>query len=162
MIRMTKTADYGIVLLTRMASRPDYLFSTAELSQQTAVPHPTVSKVLKLLAREGLLVSRRGAKGGYALARDPHEIPVVDVITALDGPIGITECIDDAPGECGQQSVCRVKGNWQRINDAIRRALTEVTLAEMVPTNDLVRLGGGAVRDRAAAESDAAASAGLN
>jgi FeS assembly SUF system regulator len=133
-----------------------------EEAHQTGVPHPTVSKVLKILAREGLLASHRGAKGGYSLARAPQDIPVIDVITALDGPIGITECIDDAPGECGQESVCRVKGNWQRINDAIRRALAEVTLAEMVPANDLVRLGDGAVRGRAAGKGDATASAGLN
>jgi FeS assembly SUF system regulator len=162
MIRMTKTADYGIVLLTRMASRPDHLYTAVELSNQTGVPHPMVSKVLKLLARRGMLESHRGAKGGYALSRDPHEIPVIDVITALDGPIGITECIDDAPGECGQESICQVKGNWQRINDAIRRALAEVTLAEMTPAKDLVHLGDGGVRERSSGDRGAAAPAGLN
>ncbi len=153
MIRMTKTADYGIVLMTRLAARPDHLFTAVDLANQTGLPHPTVSKVLKILARGGLLESHRGAKGGYALARDPEEIPVVDVITVLDGPIGITECIDDTPGECGQESSCHVRGNWQRINDAIRQALGAISLAEMTPApSELVRLGEGSVRAEATAE----------
>ena len=104
MIRMTKSADYGIVLMTHMASEVDRLFSAVELSHETQLPHPTVAKILKILARNGLLESQRGAKGGYVLAKDPEEISVVEIITALDGPIGITECIDHTPGECGQCS----------------------------------------------------------
>ncbi len=153
MIRMTKTADYGIVLMTRMAGEQDHFYSALDLANQTGIPHPTVSKVLKILARHGLLASHRGVKGGYALARHPEEIPVVDVITALDGPIGITECIDDTPGECGQESSCHVRGNWQRINDAIRQALGSISLAEMTqPSSKLVRLGEGSVRPDASPE----------
>ena len=158
MIRMTKTADYGIVLMTRMASRPDRIFTAVELSNQVQLPHPTVSKVLKILTRNALLVSHRGAKGGYSLAREPEAIPVEEVITALDGPIAITECIDDTPGECGQESTCEVKGNWQRINDAIRQALATISLADMMPSSEgLVRLGeGGATRDGGAREGASA------
>jgi FeS assembly SUF system regulator len=142
---MTKTADYAIVLLTRMASHEDRIFNAPELAQQTQLPAPTVSKILKILARDGLLRSHRGAKGGYALERSPEDVSVVEIITAVDGPVGITECIDDTPGECGQESVCPVRGNWQRINDAIRRALDDITLAEMVPPQQegLVTLGQG-------------------
>ena len=145
MLRMTKTADYAIVLLTRMASREDRIFNAPEMAQQTGLPAPTVSKILKILARDGLLRSHRGAKGGYSLERAPEDVSVVEIITAVDGPVGITECIDDAPGECGQESVCPVRGNWQRINEAIRQALEDITLAEMVPpaSQGLVSLGDG-------------------
>ncbi len=104
-----------------------------------------MSKILKILARDGLLQSHRGAKGGYSLERSPEDVSVVEIITAVDGPVGITECIDDTPGECGQESVCPVRGNWQRINDAIRQALDDITLAEMVPPprQGLVTLGDG-------------------
>jgi FeS assembly SUF system regulator len=143
MIRMTKAADYGIVLLTRMAVDSERIFSTSELSQDTQLPHPTVSKILKILSRHELLDSHRGAKGGYSLCRAPEEVSVEQIITALDGPIGITECIDDAPGECDQESVCHVRGNWQRINEAIRQALAGITLAEMTAATPdrLVTLG---------------------
>lgn len=147
MIRMTKQADYGIVLLTRMAAEPGRLFNASELAEEAQLPQPTVSKVLKILAREGLLASQRGVKGGYALERDPETVSVADIISALEGPIAITECIDESPGLCSQEAFCPVRGNWHRINDAIRRALAAITLAEMVhplPSN-LVTLGDGDV-----------------
>lgn len=134
MIRMTKQADYGIVLMTRLASEPERQFSAPELADECQLPQPTVSKILKALARGELLESHRGVKGGYALARDPEQINVAEIITALEGPIAITECIDDAPGECCQEPICPVRGNWQRINVAIRMALEQIKLAEMTHT----------------------------
>ena len=145
MIRMTKQADYGIVLLTRLAQEPSRLFNASELAADTQLPAPTVSKILKLLARSGLLTSHRGVKGGYALARSAEAISMLQIISVLDGPVAITECIDDTPGECSQESFCSVRGNWQRINGAIRSALEQITLAEMAHpgSSDLVALGSG-------------------
>jgi FeS assembly SUF system regulator len=131
MIRMTKQADYGIVLMTHMAGEPRRQFTAGELAEETHLPAPTVSKILKILARQGLLGSHRGVKGGYSLARDTRTITMAQIISALEGPIAITECIDDTPGECSQEPSCAVRGNWQRINDAIRHALETITLAEM-------------------------------
>lgn len=144
MIRMTKQADYGIVLLTQMAGEPERLFNAHELADEVQLPLPTVSKILKILGRAELLESHRGAKGGYCLGREADNISVADIITALDGPIAITECIDDTPGICSQESFCAVRGNWQRINHAIRGALENIALAEMThPIGpDLVALGG--------------------
>ena len=144
MIRMTKQADYGIVLLTHLAQEPVRLFNANELAGDTQLPAPTVSKILKLLARAGLLSSHRGAKGGYTLARGPEHITMAQIISALEGPIAITECIDDTPGECLQEPFCAVRGNWQRINEAIRGALEQITLAEMAHPDGggLVTLGG--------------------
>ena len=97
----------------------------------------------KHLAREGLLVSHRGSKGGFSLARRPAEITVPEMITALDGPIAFTECIEDTPGVCSQESVCRLRSNWQRINKAVRMALDSISLAELAGPLDmpLVQLG---------------------
>lgn len=152
MIRMTKQADYGIVLMTWLARQEDRLVTASELATAVQLPLPTVSKILKLLGRAELLVSHRGVKGGYCLERASDEITVADIITALDGPIAITECIDDTPGECSQESFCGVRGNWQRINHAIRHALEEITLAEMThPIGaELVTLGAGADAPRRA------------
>ena len=145
MIRMTKQADYGIVLMTRMARQPGRLVNASELAAEVQLPLPTVSKILKLLGRAHLLESHRGVKGGYCLALETEDISVAEVISALDGPIAITECIDDTPGECTQESFCGVRANWQRINHAIRHALENITLAEMThPIGaELVTLGSG-------------------
>jgi len=92
-----------------------------------------VSKILKLLTRKEILVSHRGVKGGYCLARDPEKVSVADVIDALEGPVSITECSAD-DSQCDLQAVCHVGGAWQRINVAIRRALDEVSLADLLRT----------------------------
>jgi FeS assembly SUF system regulator len=141
---MTKQADYGIVLMTRLAQTEARWRNASELSDQTGLPQPIVSKILKILARSRLLRSQRGVKGGYSLARAAREISVAEVIEALEGPISITECIDDSPGECSQEPICQVRGNWQRINEAIRGALEEISLQEMTqaPTSALVSIGG--------------------
>ncbi len=145
MLRMTKQADYGIVLMTRMATDPERRYTAPELAGETRLPLPTVSKILKLLGREGLLESHRGVKGGYSLARRPERITVADMISALDGPIAFTECADDVPGACSQEDVCRLRDNWQRINQAVRRALESISLAELIHPllPPLVRLRGG-------------------
>ena len=131
MIRITKTTDYGIVLMTQMASRPGDRFSAPDLAEDAQLPLPMVSKILKTLTREGLLESHRGVNGGYALARGPRDIAVSEIIAALEGPIAITECVDDSPGECSQEAVCPVRSNWQLINRAIRRALDDIRLSDM-------------------------------
>jgi FeS assembly SUF system regulator len=127
---MSKLTDYGTVVMTYLARGKNQLHAATEIAGQIRVAAPTVSKILKRLAREGLVVSHRGAKGGYSLARAPEQISVVEIIDALEGPLGLTEC-GSTPGLCVQESLCSVRANWQRINGAVRNALAEVTLAEM-------------------------------
>lgn len=131
MLRITKQTDYGIVLLTHMASDPDRLVNAPELAQEASLPQPMVAKILKLLARASIVEGHRGVNGGYCLARPPEELSVAEVITALEGQIAITECTDDTTGLCPQEQVCRVRSNWNRINLAIQEALDGISLAEM-------------------------------
>ncbi len=132
MVRITKLTDYGVLVMTLMADlAPDERVSARDLSVETSLPQPTVGKILGILTRAGLLTSSRGALGGYQLARHPAEISVVDVITAFEGPIALTDCLSpDGPG-CEVEPVCPTRANWDRINEAIRTALREIPLAEM-------------------------------
>lgn len=134
MIRLSKLADYGIVIMTTIARRPSGPQNAAEIALASRVPQPMASKILKALARADLLRSRRGAWGGYELARQPETISVAEIIAALDGPIALTACIDDGPGGCDLEALCPARANWQRINDAIRGALDGIRLSEMVQT----------------------------
>jgi FeS assembly SUF system regulator len=146
MIRITKQTDYGIVLMTHLAADPERLYNAPDLATETGLPLPMVSKILKLLTRDGLLVSHRGVKGGYSLARPPARVTVDEIITALEGPVAITECIEHSPGECEHEKLCPTRGNWQLINQAVRQALERITLAEMtvpLPSEKLVTLGSG-------------------
>jgi FeS assembly SUF system regulator len=149
MIRITKQTDYGIVLLTHMAGRPERQYNAPDLSGETRLPLPMVSKILKLLAREGVLASHRGVKGGYSLARPADEISMADIIAALEGPIAITECVS-VESDCSHEPVCPVRSNWQRINEAVREALEGITLAELAPSKEpkLVTLGRGSAFGR--------------
>ena len=131
MIRLSKLADYGIVIMTTMARHPEHCHNAPEIAARSHIPLPMASKILKALARAGLLASHRGAKGGYGLARPAERISVAEIIAALDGPIALTACIEDGPGECEIEALCPARANWQRINDAIRHALQSITLAEM-------------------------------
>jgi len=132
MLRITKQSDYGIVLMTRFAAaEAGKVHSTRDLAKSANLPLPTASKILKALARAGLLASHRGVKGGYRLARNPAEISVEEIIRALEGPIAITECLDSAQKDCDIEGTCPVRTNWERINDAVRDALTAIPLSEM-------------------------------
>jgi FeS assembly SUF system regulator len=136
MLRISRIADYGVVLGTRLAALPGTeLRSTVELAADTGIPQPTVSKILKQLVRDGIVGSERGARGGYRLAHRPEDVSVAAIISALEGPIGVTECGVDGAHEdhtdCELSGHCDVRGNWQLINQAILRALEGITLAEM-------------------------------
>jgi len=131
MIRISRLTDYGIVLMSQMAARPDETHNAAEIALAARLPVPTVSKLLRQLAHEGLLTSHRGAKGGYSLARRPEEISVATIIRVLEGPIALTACVTDLPGECEHESQCPVRGHWNRINHAVREALDGISLSEM-------------------------------
>jgi len=133
MIRLSRLSDYGIVLMALLAGRAGAdgaPHNAREVAAEAHLPLPVVSKILKALARRGLLVSPRGAKGGYSLARPPEAISAAEMIAALEGPIGLTECAAH-PGLCVQEASCHVREPWQRINAAVRRALAQVTLADL-------------------------------
>lgn len=138
MLRISKIIDYGTLVLTHMASSdtPNRVFSASELANVLGLGQPVVSKVLKLLCQDELVVSTRGPRGGYALARAAEEISVAQIIDALDEqPFGLTECVTH-PGSCSVEQDCQMRTNWQRINDIVRRTLEDVSVADMLRPNN--------------------------
>ena len=129
MLRLSKLADYGTQVMTYMARDRD-VHSASEVAAGLGIAAPTVSKILKMLAREALVVSVLGAKGGYMLARHPSEISIAEIIYAMDGPISITEC--SGTSVCDRESTCSTRSKWQGINHIIHDALNKVNLAEMI------------------------------
>lgn len=137
MLRISKLTDYGTVVLAQLAGDPQTVCSAAEVAEATGIALPTVSKLLKSLARAKIVISTRGASGGYRLARDPYAISAADVIDALEGPVSITEC-SASDSHCDYESTCSVGNAWQRVNVAIRHALNEVTLIDLLRVNSPV------------------------
>ena len=133
MIRLTKQADYGILLMTQFArAGKNGLFSVNELAQRSGLSAPMVNKTVKQLCKAGLLTSSRGVNGGYQLARDSGSVTLEEIIEAVDGPIALTECHEHGGGACGILDQCPTRINWGVINQAIRDSLSGITLLEMI------------------------------
>lgn len=131
MIRISKEVDYSFVLLAYFARyQKGRKYSAREAALENTLPLPMVRKILKILAREGLLVSHRGAKGGYSLARRGKRISVAEIIRAVEGPVAVTECVD-APGDCRLEPTCQLRTAWHKINDVMLNALSRMTLSDL-------------------------------
>lgn len=132
MIKMSKLADYAFVILTRMVAREAASWAASDLAEKTGLPGPTVAKIMKMLAKSQIVTAQRGALGGYRLSRPANQINVATVIRAIDGPIALTECVDEGEPDCAVQNFCPMHGGWDLVNRAVVNALEGVTLAEMV------------------------------
>lgn len=130
MLRISKLTDYAILIMVEVTRAQGEVLSAHTLAERARVELPTASKVLKLLSRAGLVDSRRGASGGYQAAGAAQSISVASVISAIEGPIAMTECSIE-PGVCSQETHCDLRSNWRRISVAVAEALENVTLAEM-------------------------------
>lgn len=130
MLRISRLTDYATVLLAALAGEPQRVQTAASLAQQTHIAAPTVSKLLKQLQRAGLVTSTRGLRGGYQLARPAAQISAAAILDALEGPVALTDCAA-GQGNCEIEESCRVGRVWQRLNLAIRRALYDVSLAQL-------------------------------
>lgn len=133
MLRLSRLTDYAVMLMTGMAAGERRVHTAVDVAAATGVPTPTVSKLLATLARHGLLISHRGAKGGYSLARSAACISIAEIIAAVEGPIALTHCIEHGTGNCDVELLCPSRSALQRLNQVVQRALGDVTLAELMP-----------------------------
>jgi FeS assembly SUF system regulator len=143
MMRINKLTDYGIVVMTEIATmKSDAVHTAKEIAHRTKIPLPTVTRLLKTLSNKGLLVSQRGSKGGYALSESASNISVAAIIESIEGPIALTECSTNECS-CSYESNCSVELPWQKINDTVKSALEKISLNEMIqvkPNNEFVSL----------------------
>jgi len=136
MLKISKLTDYGTVVLAHMARRPQSLFSAARLAQELGYPPSTVRKLLKQMAGAGLLESCRGQQGGYRLTRPPEAISLVEIIEALEGPLGLTDC-SLAPQLCSREAHCPIRDNWRGINELINGVLQQVSLRQLASERNI-------------------------
>ena len=146
MLRTSKLTDYGTVVMAHLARQALRVQRATEVAAELHLALPTVTKVLKTLTRDGLLVSTRGSQGGYRLSRAPEEISVAQIISAMEGPIALTECTG-TPGMCLVESRCSIRGHWQVINRAVLDALEEVSVADLVRPANVQRVAVGSLHD---------------
>ncbi len=136
MLRVTKLTDYATIVLSALADAPDRVHNAAELTELVRLELPTVSKLLKTLTQAGLVQSFRGSAGGYRLAKPAGEISLIQIVEAIEGPLGMTECSGEH-SSCEHETHCGVRSKWLRINDVVANALRGVSLAEMSPSTSI-------------------------
>jgi len=129
MFRLSKKADYGLIALKHLAQHTDESVSAREIAKEYRIPAELLAKILQRLARKGLVVSQQGTRGGYVLGRDASKISIVDVIEALDGPIGITPC--ERGSSCEQLERCTVKDPLMAVRAKMVRILGDTSIYEL-------------------------------
>ena len=110
--------------------------SLSEIAAAEDMPRAYLEQLAFVLRDAGLVVSTRGAHGGYELARPPADVPMSEVLRALEGPLAPMICATDEPGHdtaCDRTSSCTVNLLWIRVRVAVAGALDGVTLADLVP-----------------------------
>jgi Rrf2 family protein len=110
--------------------------SLAGIAAEEDLPRAYLEQLVVNLREAGLVVSTRGAHGGYELARPPSGIPMSEVLRALEGPIAPMFCATDDPEHattCDRSSRCTVNLLWVRVRDAITSTLESMTLADLAP-----------------------------
>lgn len=127
MLRISKLADYGTVVMVYLAKHANEICNARDIATHTHLALPTVSKLLKRLTAAGLLTSIRGVTGGYRLKRSASLISVSEIIHALEDNRGLTECSSEH-NQCSLQHVCHIQSNWRAISTAIESALESVSL----------------------------------
>ena len=136
MLKISKLTDYGTVIMAHLGRTPEQVHSAADVSRNTHIALPTVSKILKNLANHALVHSARGAKGGYRVAREPQRISVADIIRAMEGPVSLTDCSSTQGQGCEQEPYCSIASNWKRINQTVSEALQGLSLQDMCAGDD--------------------------
>ncbi len=133
MLRIGKLTDYGMALICSFVKNSsDKPINAKTLSKELGLPLPTVSKVLKILSKAGLLYSNRGITGGYKLSRNPDEIYVGEVIEAFDGKISITDC---GKKNCKREPICFLTETWKTLGEGIRKIFFKITINDLINKN---------------------------
>ena len=134
-MKLSTRGKYGLYAMYYLAEHKDEGPQSLQSISSTGVPTPYLEQLLGNLRRAGLIHSVRGAQGGYQIARPPGEITILDVIDAMEGPLELSECMTDE-GHCDRSCQCPVRRVWQKLTDSINRELADVTLDEMLPSNN--------------------------
>jgi len=130
MFKINRLTDYSTVVMCYLAEEPKKIHNAQDITEHTHIAKPTVSKILKMLAKANLLLSHRGANGGYQLASAPENISVAQIVTAIEGIVGLTEC-SMAQSNCNIQDSCHIRGNWRHISHIVQQMLQNISLADL-------------------------------
>jgi len=131
-MRLTAKSEYGLLAMIELACRYGAGPASArEIAERRAIPARFLEQLFVALRRADLVTASRGARGGFALARDPGEITTLQVVEALEGPLTASVCDSERGAECGNAGACAAAPVWARATRALREVFDSTTLAEL-------------------------------
>jgi Rrf2 family transcriptional regulator, iron-sulfur cluster assembly transcription factor len=145
-MQITRTADYGVRVMTHLAMRPmGSRMTVADLAQESHASVAFTGKILQRLVGARLVVSHRGYEGGFELGRPPSGITMLDIVTALEGPLCLNQCLPGGPG-CERSNWCSAHDVWANAQAALAAALSADTLDGLArtATRNIARLNASA------------------
>ena len=132
MLQLTTRGNYGILAVYYIARQAkDGFISIDEIAENSQIPKPYLSKILQELCRGGVLLSRRGTGGGFALARPSQEISLKDIIEVIEGRIYIVNCLL-TPSRCGKAATCPISPMWIEVQNFIVNIIESITIEDIV------------------------------
>ncbi len=130
MLQLTRKADYGLRLILEVGGSPGGTTTTAEAAQRQQIPYEFLRKVAQTLVSHGLLVSERGVRGGFTLARPAETISVLDIVRAFESP-ALNLCCTDPP-RCDRRDICAVYPVWVEAKIEVERVLGGCRLSGLI------------------------------
>jgi Rrf2 family iron-sulfur cluster assembly transcriptional regulator len=139
-MQITRAGEYGVMGLMHLARRrPGQRTMLDEVSRQQGISKSFLAKIFQSLVKAGLVRSIRGAGGGFALAKSPAQIPVLDIIEAVEGRIIFQRCKMARP-DCEHVGGCALCGLFERAQDGLKDALTRTSLADLIQQQEKIEL----------------------
>ncbi len=145
MLKLSKKADYALMALQYMATvqfgeLPEArVVNTKEVAEEHNIPVELLAKVLQTLAKQEIIESHNGPKGGYILARDPKLITIAQVLEAIEGPLGIADCYHDKDeSPCDQMDHCNIRTPLLRVQESIYQLLNSMSIDDMLVGSPLI------------------------
>lgn len=129
-MRLRSSTDLGLRALMRLAGEPERAFSTNEMARELGISRNHLTKVVQTLAGGGMIVTRRGTGGGFALARAAEDITLGEVVRLLESGQVLVECFRPDGGACTLTLKCRLKGRLTAAREAFLEELDRTTVAE--------------------------------
>ncbi len=131
-MRLSTRSRYGIRLMMALAmeesSEPVFL---KQIATSEGISEKYLSQIIIPLKNSGLVITYRGAHGGYKLSRKPSEINIREIVEPLEGDLSLVECVA-VPGSCGKSSECVSRSLWDEMSRMIIDYLSGITLADLI------------------------------
>ena len=145
MLKLSKKADYALMALQYMATvqfgdvTEARVVNTKEVAEEHNIPVELLAKVLQTLAKQDIIESHNGPKGGYILAREPKRITIAQVLEAIEGPLGIADCYHEKEASpCDQMDHCNIRTPLLKVQESIHQLLNSMSIEDMTVGSPLI------------------------